>query len=265
MRYSEDEAAVGQPSPPTARLNLKLAGLRARIAESWSLLVPTRLCSITSMLKASLSVKDPTPRRKLRNGSAGHLTVHCPYPNVALLLTWGLGAGGVDGGAQSGTQSMCVRADPPRLKALAEKQERSASVEPAAKRRRESSEEEDQRCGAIQELFAKVRKFTHTHSTKSNKRKSCFQVSYAYDKIFNDFQLSLVRLFCAVPKASVPELRLGVLDVPHLPVGASIPKQTLRISAGRVAAAAGIHPYTDMGELFLELVYQEHGQTSRKA
>eukprot|EP00927_Polykrikos_kofoidii_P056841 TRINITY_DN5092_c0_g1_i1.p1 TRINITY_DN5092_c0_g1~~TRINITY_DN5092_c0_g1_i1.p1 ORF type:complete len:590 (+),score=105.97 TRINITY_DN5092_c0_g1_i1:262-2031(+) len=35
------------------------------------------------------------------------------------------------------------------------------------------------------------------------------------------------------------------------------PKQTLRISAGRAAAAAGIHPYADVGELFLELLYQD--------
>lgn len=33
--------------------------------------------------------------------------------------------------------------------------------------------------------------------------------------------------------------------------------QIVRISAGRAAAAAGIHPYTDVGELFLELVYQD--------
>jgi len=31
----------------------------------------------------------------------------------------------------------------------------------------------------------------------------------------------------------------------------------LRISAGRAAAAAGIHPYADVGELFLELLYQD--------
>lgn len=34
-------------------------------------------------------------------------------------------------------------------------------------------------------------------------------------------------------------------------------RQILRISAGRAAAAAGIHPYTDVGELFLELLYQD--------
>eukprot|EP00927_Polykrikos_kofoidii_P010940 TRINITY_DN14619_c0_g1_i1.p1 TRINITY_DN14619_c0_g1~~TRINITY_DN14619_c0_g1_i1.p1 ORF type:complete len:594 (+),score=108.36 TRINITY_DN14619_c0_g1_i1:115-1896(+) len=34
-------------------------------------------------------------------------------------------------------------------------------------------------------------------------------------------------------------------------------KQLLRISAGRAAAAAGIHPYANIGELFLELVYQD--------
>lgn len=31
----------------------------------------------------------------------------------------------------------------------------------------------------------------------------------------------------------------------------------LRISAGRAAAAAGLHPYADAGELFLELLYQD--------
>jgi len=33
--------------------------------------------------------------------------------------------------------------------------------------------------------------------------------------------------------------------------------QLLRISAGRAAAAAGIHPYADIGEIFLELLYQD--------
>lgn len=31
----------------------------------------------------------------------------------------------------------------------------------------------------------------------------------------------------------------------------------LRISAGRAASAAGLHPYTDVGEMFLEFVYQD--------
>jgi hypothetical protein len=42
----------------------------------------------------------------------------------------------------------------------------------------------------------------------------------------------------------------------HVPV-VGTRQQTLRISAGRAAAAAGIHPFTDVGELFLELVYQD--------
>jgi len=45
--------------------------------------------------------------------------------------------------------------------------------------------------------------------------------------------------------------------VPRLPPAAGVPRQTLRISAGRAAAAAGIHPYTDVGDLFLEFVYQD--------
>jgi len=52
-------------------------------------------------------------------------------------------------------------------------------------------------------------------------------------------------------------VHFGTFSVPRLPVTASVPRQTLRISAGRAAAAAGIHPYTDIGDLFLEFVYQD--------
>merc|ERR1719379_2568013 len=34
-------------------------------------------------------------------------------------------------------------------------------------------------------------------------------------------------------------------------------QKKLRISAGKAAIAAGIHPYTDVGDLFLELLYQD--------
>ena len=34
-------------------------------------------------------------------------------------------------------------------------------------------------------------------------------------------------------------------------------KGVLRISAGRAAAVAGIHPYAEVGEIFLELLYQD--------
>lgn len=37
-------------------------------------------------------------------------------------------------------------------------------------------------------------------------------------------------------------------------------EKVLRISAGRAAAAAGIHQYADVGELFLEFVYQDLGE-----
>lgn len=46
-------------------------------------------------------------------------------------------------------------------------------------------------------------------------------------------------------------------QVPRLPASAGPPRQTLRISAGRAAAAAGLHPWTDVGDLFLEFVYQD--------
>mmetsp|Transcript_66978 Transcript_66978/g.139844 ORF Transcript_66978/g.139844 Transcript_66978/m.139844 type:complete len:639 (+) Transcript_66978:109-2025(+) len=36
--------------------------------------------------------------------------------------------------------------------------------------------------------------------------------------------------------------------------------QLLRISAGRAAAAAGIHPMADIGELFVELLYQDNAE-----
>lgn len=52
-------------------------------------------------------------------------------------------------------------------------------------------------------------------------------------------------------------IEIGLFGVPRLLPGAAIPRQTLRISAGRAAAAAGIHPFTDVGELFLEFVYQD--------
>jgi len=45
--------------------------------------------------------------------------------------------------------------------------------------------------------------------------------------------------------------------VPPLLDKAEVPDQLLRISAGRAAAAAGIHPFTDIGEMFLEFVYQD--------
>ena len=46
-------------------------------------------------------------------------------------------------------------------------------------------------------------------------------------------------------------------QVPRLIRSAEIPRQILRISAGRAASAAGIHPWTDMGDLFLDFVYQD--------
>lgn len=52
----------------------------------------------------------------------------------------------------------------------------------------------------------------------------------------------------------------GPAVVPNqLPSSSRAPEdvQLLRISSGRAAAAAGIHPYADAGELFLELVYQD--------
>ena len=45
--------------------------------------------------------------------------------------------------------------------------------------------------------------------------------------------------------------------VPRLPAVASVPQQTLRISAGRAAAAAGLHPFTDISDLFVEFLYQD--------
>jgi len=48
-----------------------------------------------------------------------------------------------------------------------------------------------------------------------------------------------------------------LFGVPRLPATACVPRQTLRISAGRAAKAAGLHPFTDIGDLFLEFVYQD--------
>lgn len=46
---------------------------------------------------------------------------------------------------------------------------------------------------------------------------------------------------------------------PERLLGTALPQtpQLLRISAGRAAAAAGIHPYADVGEVFVEFVYQD--------
>lgn len=44
---------------------------------------------------------------------------------------------------------------------------------------------------------------------------------------------------------------------PSLTVKPTEETQVLRISAGRAAAAAGIHPYADVGEMFLEFLYQD--------
>eukprot|EP00929_Paragymnodinium_shiwhaense_P038468 TRINITY_DN20313_c0_g1_i1.p1 TRINITY_DN20313_c0_g1~~TRINITY_DN20313_c0_g1_i1.p1 ORF type:complete len:558 (-),score=175.61 TRINITY_DN20313_c0_g1_i1:378-2015(-) len=55
----------------------------------------------------------------------------------------------------------------------------------------------------------------------------------------------------------VEEVELADHSVFRLRAGAPLPAQTLRFSAGRAAKAAGIHPYTDVGELFLEFVYQD--------
>jgi len=49
----------------------------------------------------------------------------------------------------------------------------------------------------------------------------------------------------------------GLFGIPRLLRSSTVPHQTLRISAGRAAAAAGIHPYTDVGDMFLEFVYQD--------
>merc|ERR1719498_395579 len=58
------------------------------------------------------------------------------------------------------------------------------------------------------------------------------------------------------PKAAAPlSSTTGPALAPIPLVGSR--RQILRISAGRAAAAAGIHPYTDVGEVFLELLYQD--------
>merc|ERR1719498_2148625 len=58
------------------------------------------------------------------------------------------------------------------------------------------------------------------------------------------------------PKAAAPlSSTTGPALAPIPLVGSR--RQILRISAGRAAAAAGIHPYADIGELFLELLYQD--------
>lgn len=56
--------------------------------------------------------------------------------------------------------------------------------------------------------------------------------------------------------AAMPSKPARLLRAPSWGNGAA-PRQTLRISAGRAASAAGIHPFTDMGEFFLEMVYQD--------
>ena len=53
---------------------------------------------------------------------------------------------------------------------------------------------------------------------------------------------------------------LGSITVPRLAPSSGVPKQMLRISAGRAAAVAGIHPFMsicELGDLFLEHVYQD--------
>lgn len=57
--------------------------------------------------------------------------------------------------------------------------------------------------------------------------------------------------------AEDPRLLGPFASVPRLLQPETVPRQTLRISAGRAAAAAGIHPYTDIGDLFLDFVYQD--------
>jgi len=66
----------------------------------------------------------------------------------------------------------------------------------------------------------------------------------------------------AAPCAEANEAQDGegveVIAVRHAPARPpGCPGPTLRISAGRAAAAAGIHTYADIGELFLEFVYQD--------
>lgn len=52
--------------------------------------------------------------------------------------------------------------------------------------------------------------------------------------------------------------RPALLRAPSWGLGScAVPTQTLRISAGRASVAAGIHPYADVGEFFLELLYQD--------
>mmetsp|Transcript_10417 Transcript_10417/g.23590 ORF Transcript_10417/g.23590 Transcript_10417/m.23590 type:complete len:584 (+) Transcript_10417:38-1789(+) len=101
-----------------------------------------------------------------------------------------------------GTQSMNVRADPPRLQRLKPPPEdgKDEVTEPEAKRRKGG----------------------------------------------------------ASPERAEPQTyEFGPLAVPILPEDAAVPHQLLRISAGRMAAVAGLHPFCDIGELFMELVYQD--------
>lgn len=55
----------------------------------------------------------------------------------------------------------------------------------------------------------------------------------------------------------VPECCTVTLASPGQLASPSPPRQTLRISASRAAAAAGIHPFADVGELFLDFLYQD--------
>lgn len=57
--------------------------------------------------------------------------------------------------------------------------------------------------------------------------------------------------------SEVEEVSANLKPARNLQVKSLQQNQVLRISAGRAAAAAGIHPFADVWELFVELVYQD--------
>ena len=53
------------------------------------------------------------------------------------------------------------------------------------------------------------------------------------------------------------EITFGLFGIPRLVCPDCVPRQTLRFSGSKVASAAGIHPFTDVGDLFVDFVYQD--------
>uniref|UniRef100_A0A7S4RY27 Uncharacterized protein n=1 Tax=Alexandrium monilatum TaxID=311494 RepID=A0A7S4RY27_9DINO len=131
---------------------------------------------------------------------------------------------------------MDVRANPPRLSAAVKRAAAAASAVVDVS--------EDEHCGPPGEPAKKRRRQQDASAPQES-------------SLGSSSHLQVEQAAGGAEDSEMEIIEFGTFGVPRLLRSAAVPQQTLRISAGRAAAAAGIHPYADVGDLFLEFVYQD--------